>query len=87
MGSSADQQGGVADERHGDGDALSHAAAELVRIVARAVLGVGDAERVEQLRRCAPQASAFETPVWARQTRAICSPTGISGFSEATAFW
>ena len=39
----------VAGERHGDHDALAHAAGELVRVVLDALLGVGDADHLEQL--------------------------------------
>ena len=44
-----DQHVGVVDERHRDHRALPHAARELVRVVARAVARVRDADRVEHL--------------------------------------
>ena len=46
-----DEDVGVARQGHGDHDALAHAARELVRVVLDALLGVGDADHVEQLDR------------------------------------
>ncbi len=44
-----DEDIGVARERHGDHDALAHAAGELVRILVHALLGLGDTHEVEKL--------------------------------------
>ena len=46
-----DQHRGLAGERHRDHHALAHAAGELVRIVVRAALGLGDADLAQQLDR------------------------------------
>ena len=46
-----DQQLGPAGERHGDHDALPHAAGQLVRVLVEAALGGGDADQAEQLDR------------------------------------
>ena len=43
VGSSAISRSGSAQQRHGDADALPHAAGELMRILAKPPLGVGDA--------------------------------------------
>ena len=44
-----EQQAGLARERHGDHDALSHAAGELVRVGLDAAVGVGDADGLHGL--------------------------------------
>ena len=44
-----DQELGLAGERHGDHDALAHAAGELVRIVVHAPLRVGDVDQPQHL--------------------------------------
>ena len=44
-----DQQPGLAGQRHGDGDPLSHAARELVRVRSQRRFRVGDPHRVEHL--------------------------------------
>ena len=41
----------AAGQRDGDGDALAHAAGELVRVLVEAPLGLGDADGVEELER------------------------------------
>ncbi len=46
-----DEDVGVAADGHGDHGALAHAAGELERVLVDALLGVGDADPVEQLRR------------------------------------
>ncbi len=46
-----DEQGGLAGDRHGDHDALAHAAGELVRIGVEPRLGIADHHRLEQLQR------------------------------------
>ena len=70
-----DQQLRVARQRHGDDDALAHAAGELVRVVVDAPLGVGDADLAQQLDRPLARACCLVTSVWARICSTICQPT------------
>ena len=44
-----DQEVGLGEERHGDADALPHAAGELVRVLRQPPLGVGDAHFLQKL--------------------------------------
>ena len=44
-----DEDFGVAGERHGDHDALSHAAGHLVRVIVDAGFGRGDADLIEEI--------------------------------------
>ncbi len=50
-----DEQRGLEHERGRDHDPLPHPAGELVRVVAQAILDVGDADLLEQLHRPPPQ--------------------------------
>jgi len=57
----SDEQPGAVDDRHGDQDALALAAGELVRVVAEAAFGVGQADLLhglEDLRRDRPARDA-----------------------------
>ena len=58
-----DQQRRLEQQRHGDHDALPHAARELVRIVVQALGGVGDADLLEQLQRAPAQRAAVHLDV------------------------
>ena len=69
-----DQHVGFERQRHGDHDALAHAAGELVRVVPHPALGVGNAHRAQQLDR-RDWASCLETSRCARIISVIWSPT------------
>ena len=56
-----DQHLRIAGERDGDHDALAHPAGELVRILAKALLGVGHAHRLQRRDRRRLRRGAAET--------------------------
>ena len=61
-----DDERGVHDERHGDDDALAHAAGELMRILVGALLGRGNADELEHLDRLGPRVALGHAGVDAR---------------------
>ena len=78
-----DQKLGLGQERHGDHDALAHAAGELVRIVADPPLRVGDADRVQHLDGARPHLPPRQAPgCFARCTSIICVSIEKTGLSE-----
>ena len=54
VGSSAISSSGLPEQAHGDGDALAHAAGEFVGVLIEPLLGIGNADAVQQRRRLAP---------------------------------
>ena len=87
VGSSAMSSVGPAGERHGDHDALAHAAGELVRIVVAARRsGDGNADQVAAARSAAARASRAPSASMRRASAsAIWSPTVNTGLSESSA--
>ena len=81
-----DQQRGLGGQRHGDHDALEHAARELVRVAAHDPLGVGDADLGEDLLRPCP-APACGPARRSRRPRRPGGPTRIEGFSARPGSW
>ena len=63
VGSSAMRSLGLHDERHGDHDALPHAARELVGIFLHPPLGVGDVHELEHLDRLVHRVATAEALV------------------------
>ena len=67
-----DDERGIHDERHRDDDALPHAAGELMRILARALLGARECRRVvEHLDRAFATLRACDAAACTRATSAI----------------
>ena len=67
-------------------DPLAHAAGQLVRVLAEALLGAGDADLGEQVDGRS-RASPLVTPRWARSVSAICWPTVNTGSSAVIGSW
>ena len=82
-----DQQLGIAQQAHGDGDPLAHAAAELVRVLIRA------AARHRECRRDAAAPTALRRLSAALPDRSrywmsiICAPIDSTGFSAVIGSW
>ena len=66
-------------DRHGDHPALPHASRELVRVLAVALLGIGDADEREQVDDPPLGFVLFHAGLWARIASAICGPTVSTG--------
>ena len=87
VGSSAMTHVGVAGERHRDQRALAQAARELVRIVADALVGLGDADRVEQLDRLRARAVRRVARPCTSSVSSIWLPMVKTGFSAVIGSW
>ena len=82
-----DQQAGVAGQGHGDHGALAHAAGQLVRVLADALLRGGDAHLLQHLDGRAPCASFWST-FWCSMTASVIwLPTVCTGESEVIGSW
>ena len=75
VGSSAISTVGLAGQRHGDHDALAHAAGHLVRIVGGAALGIGDADALQRVHGDLPRLARGCSPACSSTASAIWSPT------------
>ncbi len=75
VGSSAIEDIGPVGERHGDHDALTLAARQLVRVLPQSRLGLGDLHFLEQLARRGCIASVRLMRLWRWRTSQICWPT------------
>ena len=82
-----DEHGGPVQERDGDGDALAHAARELVRIGVEPLLGRGDADRARAPRGARSRAALSETRSCARIASIICVSMRRTGFSVVIGSW
>ena len=82
VGSSAMIRRGCAGQRHGDHDALAHAAGILVRIGAEPARRVGNAHPAQQLGRAWSSALAHGVPRCRLIGSATCMPTVSAGLSE-----
>ena len=82
-----DQQLGIAGERHGDHDALAHAARHLVRILVDAPLRLGDADQRQHLDGALLGRRAVEALVQPQASRAIWRPTVSTGLSDVIGSW
>ena len=80
------EQARRAGKRDGDCDALAHAARHLVRVVARAPLGLGDAELASSVTARAA-ASCGPRPRCSRSASAIWPPTVSTGLSDVIGSW
>ena len=70
-----DEQLGLAGQRHGDHDALRHAAGELVRERLDAPLRIGDADHARAAPSARRRASRRFMPRWSSSTSPSCMPT------------
>ena len=70
-----DDHVGVVGDRHRDHHPLAHAAGELVREAAGPLVGVRDADEVEQLDGALRRRRRGSTSLWTRTASAIWSPT------------
>ena len=86
VGSSAISTCGLQAERHGDHDALAHAAGELVRILVEPAPGIGDAHQVEHLARALAR-RRHDTPRWRTTLSAICVPMVSTGLRLVIGSW
>ena len=77
---------GLQGQRHGDHDALAHAAGELVRIVAHPLPGGRDATRSISSTALA-RASFFDMPRCTTNISPSWSPTVSTGFRDDSASW
>ena len=81
-----DQHLGIARQRHGDHDALAHAARQLVRIGVRALLRLGDVDAAQHLDGLV-HGLALRQALVQRDRLAIWRPTVNSGLSEVIGSW
>ena len=82
-----DQQVGLVGERHGDHDALALAARELVREGVEALLGLADADLVQQLEHARRAALARPCAGAASSTSPTCLSMVCSGLSDVIGSW
>ena len=81
-----DQDARLAHESHGDHDALTHTARELVRVVVDDHLGAGMPTR-RRISTARSSASFFESPSCTRSGSHTCRPIFMVGFSEVSGSW
>ena len=80
-----DEQGRAVQQRDGDGDALAHAAGELVRIGVQPLLGRGDADPAERFARAVAgglRARRSRAPGWPRSSACRCAAPGSASSSD-----
>ena len=82
-----EQQRGAAGERDGDGDALAHAARQLVRVLVEPAPGLGDADVVQQALGGGRRPPCAACRGGARSDSVIWRPIFITGFSDVIGSW
>ena len=82
-----DQQLGAAGHGRGDHHPLAHAAGELVRVLAQAARGVGDAHLLQPQLGARRRRRASDRPRCRRRGSAICSPIRTCGVSAVSGSW
>ncbi len=82
-----DEQVGIHEERHGDGDALAHPAGELVRVVIDALLRVGDADPAQHLDGARPLGGGGLAALAVLDVAPSASPTESTGLSAVIGSW
>ena len=82
-----DQELRIARQRHGDHDALPHAARELVRVLLDPALGVGDVDELEHLDRLVHGVAAARAPRAGGWPRRSARRTVNTGLSEVIGSW
>ena len=82
-----DDERRVAHEPHADHGALAHAARELVRVLLRALLGIGDPHRAEAIDGPRERLLARQAVVLRSATSASCAPMRLVGLKLVIGSW
>ena len=82
-----EQQRGAAGQRHGDHDALAHAAGQLVRVLVEALARARGCRRPPAGAARSPWRPRGSCPRWMRSGSAICLPIFMTGLSDVIGSW